>query len=78
MGSEMCIRDRVLGNVIIVAGTLAASTGGTILAFGIDWGFSASLLVAAALIWTGFRVAVGTRHVAADREWESAPSVPRD
>ena len=71
-------RRLVLGNVVIVAGTLAASTGGTILAFGIDWGFSASLLAAATLIWAGFRIAVGARRVPADREWEPAPSVSRD
>ena len=58
-------RRLVWGNLIIVAGTLVAATGGTILAFGIDWGFSASLLVSAALIWTGFRVAVGARRVPA-------------
>lgn len=71
-------RRLVLGNVIIAAGTLAASTGGTILAFGIDWGFSASLLAAAALIWTGFRVAVGARRVSPVAAGEMAPSVPRD
>lgn len=51
-----------LGNVMIVAGTLAASTGGTILALGVDWGFSASLLVAVTLIWAGFRTAVSVRR----------------
>lgn len=55
-------RRLVLGNAVIVAGILAASTGGTILAFGFDWGFSASLLVAATLIWTGFRIAVSARR----------------
>ena len=55
-------RRLVWGNLVIVAGTLAASTGGTILAFGIDWGFSASLLAAATLIWAGFRIAVGARR----------------
>ena len=55
-------RRLVAGNVLIVAGTLVASTGGTILAFGIDWGFSGSLLVAATLIWAGFRVAVSARR----------------
>ena len=54
-------RRLVLGNVIVVAGTLAASTGGTVLALGVDWGFSASLLVAVTLIWTGYRVAVSAR-----------------
>ena len=55
-------RRLVWGNALIVAGTLVASTGGTILAFGIDWGFSGSLLVAATLIWAGFRVAVSARR----------------
>ena len=55
-------RRLVWGNLMIVAGTLAASTGGTILALGIDWGFSASLLVAVILIWAGFRIAVSARR----------------
>lgn len=52
----------VWGNLAIVAGTLAASTGGTILALGLDWGFSASLLVAVTLIWAGYRIASGARR----------------
>lgn len=52
----------VLGNLAIVAGTLAASTGGTILALGLDWGFAASLLVAVTLIWAGYRIASGARR----------------
>ncbi len=68
----------VLGNVVIVAGTLAASTGGTILAFGIDWGFSASLLAAATLIWAGFRIASGARRPdPASRERTAEPGTTR-
>ena len=52
----------VLGNLAIVAGTLAASTGGTILALGLDWGFAVSLLVAVTLIWAGYRIASGARR----------------
>ena len=55
----------VLGNVTIVVGALVAATGGTVLALGFDWGFSASLLVAVTLIWVGFRVAVSARRAVA-------------
>ena len=73
-------RNRLLvwGNVLIVAGTLAASTGGTILALGIDWGFSGSLLVAAALIWAGYRVAVSARRTLPAPAEGRAHSVRRD
>lgn len=73
-------RNRLLvwGNVLIVAGTLAASTGGTILALGIDWGFSGSLLVAATLIWAGYRVAVGARRALPATAEGEAQSVRRE
>ena len=70
-------RRLVWGNLMIVAGTLAASTGGTILALGIDWGFSASLLVAVILIWAGFRIAVSARRALPVLAEGEAPSVPR-
>ena len=54
-------RRIVWGNGSIVAGTLAASTGGTFLAVGEAGGFALSLLVAVSLIWLGYRVAAGTR-----------------
>jgi hypothetical protein len=56
-------RDRrlVWANVLIVAGTLAASTGGTGLAIGEAAAFSISLLVAVSLIWLGYRLAGGRR-----------------
>ena len=60
-------RRLVLGNLMIVAGTLAASAGGSILAVGIEWGFAGFLLAAAALIWGGFRVAVSARRQLAPR-----------
>ena len=71
-------RRLVWGNVLIVAGTLAASAGGTILALGIDWGFSGSLLVAVTLIWAGFRVAVGARRALPVPAEGEALSVPQD
>ena len=52
----------VWGNALIVAGVMAASTGGTVLALGADWGFAASLLVSVALIWAGYRTASGARQ----------------
>ena len=71
-------RRLVSGNMLIVAGTLAASTGGTILALGIDWGFSASLLLAATLIWAGFRVAVSARRAVSMSSGREATPVRRD
>lgn len=54
-------RRLVWGNALIVAGALAASTGGSGLAIGEGAAFAISLLVAAALIWAGYRVASGAR-----------------
>ncbi|MGH8928783.1 MAG: hypothetical protein ACRDWH_10560 [Acidimicrobiia bacterium] len=54
-------RRLVWGNALIVAGTLAASTGGTGLAIGEGTAFALSLLLAAGLIWGGYRVATGAR-----------------
>lgn len=55
-------RRIVWGNLLIVAGTLAASAGGTRLGF-LDetTTFEASLMLAAALIWAGYRVTRGAR-----------------
>ncbi len=52
-------RDRqvVASNALIVAGTLAASTGGTGLALGVEEWMAISLLLASGLIWAGYRVA---------------------
>jgi len=57
-------RPVVWGNVAIVAGTLAASTGGTFLALGEAGGFAVSLLMAVTLIWLGYRIASGARAAA--------------
>ena len=54
-------RRLVWGNALIVAGALAASTGGSGLAIGEGAAFALSLLVAAGLIWAGYRVASGAR-----------------
>jgi hypothetical protein len=54
-------RRLVWGNGLIVAGTLAASWGGTGLAIGEGAAFAISLLLAAALIWAGYRLASGAR-----------------
>jgi hypothetical protein len=51
----------VVGNGLILAGTLAASWGGTGLAIGEGAAFAISLLLAASLIWLGFRQAAGAR-----------------
>ena len=60
-------RRIVWGNLLIVAGTFAAASGGTGLALGESSAFALSLLVAVTLIWAGYRVASGSRPVAPDR-----------
>jgi hypothetical protein len=55
-------RRLVMGNVLITAGTLAAGGGGTGLAIGESAAFALSLLVAAALIWAGYRLATAARQ----------------
>ena len=59
-------RDRRIfyGNVLITLGTFAAAWGGTGLALGEAAAFSLSLLLAATLIWSGYRVASGRRQIA--------------
>ncbi len=54
-------RNLVWGNLLILGGTLAASTGGTGLALGEASAFAVSLLAAVTLIWAGYRVASGGR-----------------
>ena len=54
-------RRLVWGNSLIVGGALAASTGGSGLAIGEGAAFAVSLLVAAGLIWAGYRTASGAR-----------------
>jgi uncharacterized membrane protein YfcA len=57
-------RRIVWGNLLIVAGTFAAASGGTGLALGEGSAFAISLLVAVTLIWTGYRIASGSRRPA--------------
>ncbi len=52
-------RRIVWGNLLIVAGTFAAASGGTGLALGESSAFALSLLAAVTLIWAGYRVASG-------------------
>jgi len=54
-------RPVMWGNLLILTGTFAASSGGTFLAFGEQGGFALSLLLAATLIWAGHRVASAAR-----------------
>lgn len=56
-------RRIVWGNLLILAGTLAAASGGTGLALGESSAFALSLLVAVTLIWAGYRVASGGRRI---------------
>lgn len=49
------------GNVLIVLGTLAPATGGSLTALGEGGGFAISLMVGAALLWAGYRIATGRR-----------------
>jgi hypothetical protein len=57
-------RKIVWGNLLIVAGTLAAASGGTGLALGESSAFAVSLLAAVSLIWAGYKVASGRRTTA--------------
>jgi len=54
-------RRIVWGNLLILAGTLAAASGGTGLALGESSAFAVSLLAAVTLIWAGYKVASGSR-----------------
>jgi hypothetical protein len=58
-------RRLVWGNALILGGTLAATWGGTGLALGEGAAFAVSLLLAAALIWAGYRIASGARALTA-------------
>ncbi len=56
-------RNVVWGNALIVGGVLAASTGGTLLAVAGEGGALAlALLLAAVLIWAGYRLASAARR----------------
>jgi len=54
-------RRLVWGNALILGGTLAATWGGTGLAVGEGAAFAVSILLAAGLIWAGYRTASGAR-----------------
>jgi hypothetical protein len=54
-------RRLVWGNALIIAGTLAATWGGSGIAIGEGAAFAISLLLAASLIWAGYRTASGAR-----------------
>ncbi|MEX1134911.1 MAG: hypothetical protein WED83_08725 [Acidimicrobiia bacterium] len=54
-------RRIVWGNLLILAGTLAAASGGTGLALGESSAFAVSLMAAVTLIWAGYKVASGGR-----------------
>ncbi|HKX75707.1 MAG TPA: hypothetical protein VJR05_09985 [Acidimicrobiia bacterium] len=60
-------KDRKIfyGNILITLGTFAAAWGGTGLALGEAAAFALSLLLAATLIWSGYRVASGRRQIPA-------------
>jgi len=69
-------RNIVWGNLLIVAGTLAAASGGTGLALGESSAFALSLLAAVTLIWAGYRVASGGRRVTRREEQSSVTAQP--
>jgi len=70
-------RRIVWGNLLIVAGTFAAASGGTGLALGEGSAFALSLLAAVTLIWAGYRVASGgRRHAHAPDEPVPVPYPP--
>jgi len=69
-------RNIVWGNLLIVAGTLAAASGGTELALGESSAFALSLLAAVTLIWAGYRVASGGRRVTRREEQSSVTAQP--
>jgi hypothetical protein len=69
-------RRIVWGNLLIVAGTFAAASGGTGLALGEGSAFAVSLLVAVTLIWAGYRVASGSRRLPGPPAHAAAASQP--
>ncbi len=69
-------RNIVWGNLLIVAGTLAAASGGTGLALGEGSAFALSLLAAVTLIWAGYRVASGGRRITRPAPEDSVAAEP--
>ena len=58
-------RMLAIGNLLIVLGTLAPAFGGSLTALGEAAGFAVALLIGAVLLWTGYRVATGSRRPSA-------------
>jgi hypothetical protein len=54
-------RRLAVGNLLIVLGTLAPAFGGSLTALGEAAGFAVALFIGAVLLWTGYRVATGSR-----------------
>jgi hypothetical protein len=57
----------VVGNGLILGGTLVAGWGGTGLAVGADSGFVISLLITSILLWAGYRTTRGERKTAPEK-----------
>ncbi len=55
-------RRLATGNVLIMLGVLAPAFGGTLTGLGESSGLAYSLLVGAVLLWSGYRVASGSRR----------------
>jgi len=66
-------RRIVWGNLLILAGTLAAASGGTGLALGESSAFAVSLFAAVTLIWGGYKVASGGKDPARWRRRRQPP-----
>lgn len=64
MKSWTANRRLATGNLLIVFGTLAPAFGGSLTALGEAAGFAVALLIGAVLLWTGYRVAAGSRQPA--------------
>lgn len=60
-------RRIVVGNALILAGTLVASFQGTVLALGEEGAFALKLTVTATLLWLGYRVTKGAKQPAPTR-----------
>jgi hypothetical protein len=69
-------RRIVWANLLSLAGTFAAASGGTGLALGEGSAFALSLLAAVTLIWAGYRVTSGGRRVTRSPEVRALASQP--
>lgn len=66
--------NAVGGNVLIILGTLAPAFGGSLTALGEGSAFALSLLVGAALLWAGYRVAARATYRRAEPNPSAAQS----